>query len=83
MSLVGTRPPLAEEVEKYRLEQKRRLSVTPGMTGMWQVGGRNNIYDFDEIVKLDLEYIDRWSIGLDIKLIFKTIAVCIKGKGAR
>lgn len=83
MSLVGTRPPLAEEVKKYRVEQKRRLSVTPGMTGMWQTMGRNEIYDFDEIVKLDLEYIDRWSIGLDIKLIFKTILVCIKGKGAR
>lgn len=82
MSLVGTRPPLVEEVEKYRVEQKRRLSVTPGMTGLWQVSGRNEVYDFDEIVKLDLTYIDQWSIGLDIKLLMKTIAVCFTGKGA-
>lgn len=83
MSLVGTRPPLVEEVEKYQVEQKRRISVTPGMTGLWQTSGRNEIYDFDEIVKLDLEYIDQWSIGLDIKLLMKTIVVCVKGKGAR
>ena len=83
MSLVGTRPPLVEEVEKYQIEQKRRLSVTPGMTGLWQTSGRSDIYDFDEIVKLDLEYIDKWSIGLDIKLLVKTIVVCVRGDGAR
>ncbi len=83
MSLVGTRPPTVDEVEKYEITQKRRLSVTPGMTGLWQTSGRSDIYDFDEIVKLDLEYIDRWSVGLDIKLLFKTIVVCIKGKGAK
>lgn len=83
MSLVGTRPPLVAEVEKYRIDQKRRLSVTPGMTGMWQCSGRSDILDFDEIVKLDLEYIDKWSIWLDIELLFKTIAVCIKGSGAK
>jgi lipopolysaccharide/colanic/teichoic acid biosynthesis glycosyltransferase len=83
MSLVGTRPPTVDEVEKYRVEQKRRLSVTPGMTGLWQVSGRSDIYDFDEIVKLDLNYIDQWSVQLDIKLIFKTIAVCFKGSGAK
>lgn len=83
MSLVGTRPPLVEEVEKYQVEQKRRLSVTPGMTGLWQTSGRSDIYDFDEIVKLDLEYIDKWSIGLDIKLLVKTILVCVRGDGAR
>lgn len=83
MSLVGTRPPLVEEVEKYQIEQKRRLSVTPGMTGLWQTSGRSDIYDFDEIVKLDLEYIDKWSIGLDIKLLVKTIVVCAKGSGAK
>lgn len=83
MSLVGTRPPLVEEVEKYQIEQKRRLSVTPGMTGLWQTSGRSDIYDFDEIVKLDLEYIDKWSIGLDIKLLVKTIVVCVKGSGAK
>lgn len=82
MSLVGTRPPTVDEVEQYKIEQKRRLSVTPGMTGLWQVSGRSEIYSFDQIVKLDLEYIDRWSIGLDIKLLFKTILVCFTGKGA-
>ncbi len=82
MSLVGTRPPTVEEVEKYRVEQKRRLSLTPGMTGLWQTSGRNEIYDFEEIVKLDLEYIDHWSVGLDIKLIIKTIMVCFSGRGA-
>jgi len=83
MSLVGTRPPLVEEVEQYQVEQKRRLSVTPGMTGVWQTSGRSDIYDFDEIVKLDLEYIDKWSIGLDIKLLVKTILVCVRGSGAK
>jgi len=83
MSLVGTRPPMVEEVQKYKTEQKRRLSVTPGMTGLWQTSGRSEIYDFDEIVKLDLEYIDKWSIGLDIKLLVKTIVVCVKGDGAK
>ncbi len=83
MSLVGTRPPTVEEVEQYKTEQKRRLSVTPGITGLWQVSGRSDIYSFDEIVKLDLEYIDQWSIGLDIKLLFKTIAVMFTGEGAK
>lgn len=83
MSLVGTRPPTVEEVQKYKVEQKRRLSVTPGMTGLWQTSGRSEIYDFDEIVKLDLEYIDKWSIGLDVKLLVKTIVVCVRGDGAK
>lgn len=83
MSLVGTRPPTVDEVEKYKTSQKRRLSVTPGLTGLWQVSGRSDIYDFDEIVKLDLEYIDQWSLGLDIKLIFKTIGVMVNGQGAK
>lgn len=82
MSLVGTRPPTVDEVEKYTTDQKRRLSVTPGITGLWQTSGRSSILDFDQIVKLDLEYIDRWSIGLDIKLLFKTVWVCISGSGA-
>lgn len=82
MSLVGTRPPTVDEVERYKVQQKRRLSVTPGMTGLWQTSGRSEVYDFEEIVKLDLEYIDSWSVGLDIKLILKTIVVCFKGSGA-
>ena len=82
MSLVGTRPPTVDEVEKYRVEQKRRLSVTPGITGLWQTSGRSEVYDFDEIVKLDLKYIDTWSVALDVKLLLKTIVVCVKGSGA-
>lgn len=82
MSLVGTRPPTVDEVEQYTAEQKRRLSVTPGITGLWQTSGRSTILDFDEIIKMDLEYIDKWSISLDIKLLFKTVVVCITGRGA-
>lgn len=82
MSLVGTRPPTVDEVEQYENEQKRRLSVTPGITGLWQVSGRSSISSFDEIVELDLKYIDQWSVGLDIKLLFKTIVVCFTGRGA-
>ena len=82
MSLVGTRPPTVDEVEQYEIEQKRRLSVTPGITGLWQVSGRSSISSFDEIVELDLKYIDQWSVGLDIKLLFKTIVVCFTGRGA-
>lgn len=83
MSLVGTRPPTVDELEAYKAEQKRRLSIVPGMTGLWQTSGRSEIYNFDEIVKLDLEYIDKWSIGMDVKLLLKTIIVCVKGSGAK
>jgi exopolysaccharide biosynthesis polyprenyl glycosylphosphotransferase len=75
MSLVGTRPPTVDEVAQYRKWHHRRISTKPGMTGLWQVSGRNTISSFDDIVKLDLTYIDNWSIFLDIKIIFKTIAV--------
>ena len=83
MSLVGTRPPTVDEVEQYRIENKRRLSVTPGLTGLWQTSGRSNIMDFDEIVRMDLEYIDTWSLALDIKLILKTIVIVFSGSGAQ
>ncbi len=83
MSLVGTRPPTVEEFEAYEGYQKRRLSITPGITGLWQISGRSDITDFDEIVKMDLEYIDSWSIGLDIKILLKTIVTVFTGKGAR
>lgn len=83
MSLVGTRPPTCDEFEKYDIEYRRRLSITPGLTGMWQVSGRSDITDFDEVVKLDLEYIDNWSISLDIKILFQTVAVVLFGKGSR
>ncbi|MFP4015026.1 MAG: sugar transferase [Chitinispirillaceae bacterium] len=75
MSLVGTRPPTPEEVGKYQKWHHRRISIRPGITGLWQVSGRSKITNFDEIVKLDLKYIDNWSIWLDVKIIFKTIAV--------
>lgn len=82
MSLVGTRPPTIDEFERYEEHHKRRLSLKPGITGMWQVSGRNNINDFEDVVKLDLEYIDNWSIWLDIKIIFQTVLVVLFHKGA-
>ncbi len=82
MSLVGTRPPLESEVNLYELHHHARLAVKPGITGMWQVSGRSNITDFEEVVKLDKEYINNWSIGLDIKILFKTILVVFKREGS-
>lgn len=82
MSLVGTRPPTIDEFEKYESHHKRRLSLQPGITGMWQVSGRSDIQDFEEVVKLDCEYIDNWSIGLDIKILTKTVGVVLTHKGA-
>lgn len=83
MSLVGTRPPTVDEFEKYDVYYRRRLSITPGLTGMWQVSGRSDIDDFDEVVKLDLEYIENWSLGLDIKILFQTIFVVLFRRGAK
>ncbi|MCR5790212.1 MAG: sugar transferase [Lachnospiraceae bacterium] len=80
MSLVGTRPPTVDEFAKYSLNHKKRLSFRPGLTGLWQVSGRNDITDFDEIVALDIEYIDNWSILLDIKILFKTLPAMLQGK---
>ena len=81
MSLVGPRPNLPEEVAQYKGWQRRRLSMKPGITGLWQVSGRNLI-DFNEWMKLDLEYIDSWSLGLDLKILLKTIPTVLRGKGA-
>jgi exopolysaccharide biosynthesis polyprenyl glycosylphosphotransferase len=78
MSLVGTRPPTPDEVSAYEKWHHRRISIRPGMTGLWQVSGRNKVEDFDEIVKLDLEYIDSWSIWLDTAIILKTILVLFR-----
>ena len=83
MSLVGTRPPTVDEFEEYNAYYRRRLSITPGLTGMWQVSGRSNIDDFDEIVKLDLQYIENWSLLLDLKIILQTIGVVVFRKGAK
>lgn len=82
MSLVGTRPPTLDEFEQYESHHKRRLSLKPGITGMWQVSGRSDIQDFEEVVALDCEYIDNWSIGMDIKILFKTVGVVLTHKGA-
>ena len=75
MSFVGTRPPTLDEVEKYQTNQWRRISIKPGITGMWQVSGRSNIKDFNEVVKLDVQYIDSWNLLLDLKLLLKTVSV--------
>lgn len=82
MSLVGTRPPTLDEVEKYKRNHWRRISILPGITGMWQVSGRSEILSFDEVVKLDVEYIANWSLGLDFKLILKTFLTVITRRGA-
>ena len=83
MSLVGTRPPTEDEFEKYSLYYRRRLCMTPGLTGLWQVSGRSDIDNFDDVVKLDLEYIDNWTIGLDIKILLQTVAVVFTGRGSK
>ncbi len=83
MSLVGTRPPTLDEFAQYSPYHKKRLSFRPGLTGMWQVSGRSDITDFEEIVRLDVEYIDYWSIGLDIKILLKTLLAVFAGSGAR
>ncbi len=83
MSLVGTRPPTEDEFEQYNSHYRRRISMTPGLTGLWQISGRSDISDFDEVVRLDLEYIDNWSIGLDIKILFKTVGAVLKGRGSK
>jgi lipopolysaccharide/colanic/teichoic acid biosynthesis glycosyltransferase len=81
MSLVGPRPPIPGEVSQYELAQRRRLSVRPGLTCLWQVSGRSLIA-FEEWVRLDLEYIDRWSLLLDLRILLATIPAVLKAKGA-
>ncbi|MDU5946277.1 MAG: sugar transferase, partial [Paenibacillus macerans] len=81
MSLVGPRPPLPQEVERYTDYEWRRLDIRPGITGLWQINGRSDL-PFDEWVKLDLYYIEHWSLGLELKIIFKTIPIVLKGTGA-
>lgn len=83
MSLVGTRPPTADEFEKYNQYYRRRISMTPGLTGLWQVSGRSEVENFDDVVKYDLEYIDNWSLTLDIKILLRTIWVVLAGRGSK
>lgn len=81
MSLVGPRPPLPVEVERYGADMRRRLLVKPGMTGLWQVSGRAEL-SWEESVRLDLYYVDNWSVGLDMVLLWKTLACVVRGQGA-
>ena len=83
MSLVGTRPPTVDEYEKYTPEQKRRLSFKPGITGLWQISGRSAITNFDDVVKLDVAYIDGWTIWKDIEILLKTLKVVLMRDGAK
>ena len=71
MSIIGTRPPLISETNLYELHHRARLAIKPGITGMWQVSGRSDITDFEEVVRLDKEYITNWNIGLDMKILLK------------
>lgn len=82
MSLVGTRPPTVDEVSRYENYHRRRISIKPGITGMWQVSGRSAITNFSEVVSLDIKYIEQWSVWLDFKIMFKTVFVVLARKGA-
>ncbi|HIQ73357.1 MAG TPA: sugar transferase [Candidatus Cottocaccamicrobium excrementipullorum] len=83
MSLVGTRPPTLDEWEHYDLHHRARMAIKPGLTGIWQVSGRSNVIDFEDVVRMDKEYIQNWNIGLDLQILFKTLWIVVTGKGAR
>jgi len=83
MSLVGPRPPTPGEVSAYTRRQAQRLSVVPGITGLWQVSGRSNIASFDQWVALDLTYIERWSLWLDLRILARTVLVVVRAEGSR
>ena len=78
MSLVGTRPPTMDEWEKYELHHRKRLAIKPGLTGMWQVSGRSDITDFEEVVELDTKYIAEWCLKLDIEILVKTVKISLE-----
>ena len=82
MSLVGTRPPLVTEFDKYAPHHRARMSVKPGITGLWQISGRSEITDFEEVVRLDTKYINDWSIGLDLKILLKTVTTVFRQEGS-
>ena len=81
MSLVGPRPPLPSEVAEYDGDVNRRLLVKPGLTGLWQVSGRSDL-SWEDSVRLDLHYVENWSLALDLRLLFRTAGVVVKAKGA-
>ena len=83
MSLVGTRPPTEDEWAQYKPYHRARLAVKPGLTGVWQANGRSNITDFEEVVKMDMEYVRKWDIGMDIRLLLKTVWVVLTGCGSK
>ena len=83
MSLVGTRPPTEDEFKQYKARYKKRLSMKPGITGLWQVSGRSSITDFEDVVKLDVQYIENWSFGMDLKILVQTVLVVLKHDGAQ
>jgi lipopolysaccharide/colanic/teichoic acid biosynthesis glycosyltransferase len=80
MSLVGTRPPTGDETAVYLEHHQRRLSMRPGLTGLWQLNGNGTVKDFEEVVKLDCEYIDNWSLWLDFKIVAKTVTKVMRGE---
>lgn len=82
MSLIGTRPPTIDEWEKYDLHHRKRMAIKPGITGMWQISGRSDITDFETVVQMDVDYITSWSLGLDVKILFKTVVGMFTGSGA-
>lgn len=82
MSLVGTRPPTVDEWNQYDYHHRARMAIKPGITGMWQVSGRSEITDFEEVVKLDKEYITEWRMGLDVKILLQTVRVVLDRGGA-
>ena len=82
MSLVGTRPPTVDEWEHYKPEHRARMSIRPGITGMWQINGRSNITDFDKVVALDTRYIQTWTVGMDLRILLRTVGAVAKSEGA-
>jgi lipopolysaccharide/colanic/teichoic acid biosynthesis glycosyltransferase len=82
LSLVGTRPPTVDEWEKYQYHHRARMAIKPGITGLWQVSGRSNITDFEEVVELDKTYIRTWNMGMDLRILLKTVLVVLGRKGS-
>ena len=82
MTYLGTRPILQDELQKYELHHRARIAIKPGITGMWQVSGRSDITDFEEVVRLDTEYISNWNFVFYIKLLFKTVILFLKREGS-